>query len=201
MPTGFTEDLCKKDIPFEHFVLNCARACVGSMRDSSGPLPKRFSPSSYYKEEIRKDEAKLAALKAMSAGEIQAAAKKDHRKALKAYERHVAEVKVLRDRLITMRFKVATWEPPSQDHDGLKKFMIQQLDNIIENDGQVLDAPPKKKSGKDWKAEKIVCLENEITYNQEAQRKEIQQAKRDTLWVERLRDSLEAPAPDRTMKG
>lgn len=196
MPTPYTNDLCKKDIPFEKFVLNCARACVGSMRDSSGPLPERFKPSDHYEKEIRQDQAKLAALKAMTDGQAEAAAEKDYEKALKDHEQYVLEVKKCRERLMAMRTKVAGWQP-SRDHEGLQKFMLDQLDDTIERDGQVLEDSPEKKSAKAWKAEKVASLKDDIAYNQEAQRKAIRDAENDTLWVERLRDNLEALARDR----
>lgn len=193
MPTGYTEELTKKDVSFEKFVLTCAKAFLGRMKETSGPIPESFKPSGYYENEIRKDQDKLASLRAMSAEQVQAAAEKDYEKAEREYERHVSEVKDCRDRLITMRARVSAWDPPSRDHDGLRKFMLEQLDDTIEHDGQVLGDPPEKKNGKDWKAEKIDYLVEEIAYNEKEQRKEIREVEYDTLWVKRLRDSFEMP--------
>lgn len=196
MPTGFTEDLCKKDVPFEKFVLNCARACIGSMRDSSGPLPERFSPPTYYRDEIRKDQAKLAALKAMTAAEVEDAADRDYTKALQEREKYVAEVKERRERLMAMRTRVAAWLPPTRDHEGLRQFMIEQLDLTLKHDGEVLGDPPEKTTAKEWKANRIAYLEDEIASNEESQRKAVRDAEHDTLWVERLRDNLDMLARD-----
>ena len=193
MPTGYTYELTKKDVPFERFVLTCAKAFLGRMKEMSGPIPDHFDISDYHGKEIQQAQAKLASVKAMSDEQAQAEADKDHKKELKDRERYVQEVKAISERLMAMRAQVAGWQLPSRDYEGLHKFMIEQLDDTLDQDGQVLGDEPAKKSGKQWKADKIAYLEDEIAYNEKQQRKEILDAERDNLWVKELRDSLETP--------
>lgn len=193
MATGYTAELTKKDVPFEKFVLTCAKAFLIRMRDRSGLIPARFEPFNYHEEEVRKNNVKLASLRAMSVKQANAEADKDYKKALKDRARYVEEVRLLRERLMTMRAKVTTWKPPSGDHEGLQKFMIQQLEDTLGHDGQVLGAPPEKKSGKDWKTGKISDLEDEIAYDEKRHQEEIRMVDRDNLWVRQLRGSLETP--------
>lgn len=193
MPTGYTEELTKKDVSFERFVLTCAKAFLGRMKEMSGPIPEHFSPSDYDEKEIRQNQVKLASLEAMSDEQAQAAADKDYEKAFKDRERYTQEVRALRERLMAMRTKVADWQLPSRDHEGLREFMIEQLDYTIDHDGKVLGDPPKKKSGKDLKAEKVAYLKDEIAYHEKKQRTEIRDTEQDNLWVKQLRDSLETP--------
>ena len=193
MPTGYTQELTEKDVPLERFVLTCAKAFISRMKEMSGPIPKQFKPSDYYEKEIRQVMAKLTSLKAMSAKQAQAESDKDYEKAQKDRERYVQEVTALSERLMAMRAQVAGWQPPTNDHQGLKDFMIQQLCDTLDHDGKVLGDPPEKKSGRDWKAYKIADLEERLVYYEKEQRKEILNVEDSNLWVKRLRDSLETP--------
>ena len=53
MPTGYTAAIAK-DITFNDFVMQCAKAMLIMMRDepANAPIPERFEPGSHYVNKI-----------------------------------------------------------------------------------------------------------------------------------------------------
>jgi hypothetical protein len=194
MPTGYTAKLCNEEVPFTEFVLTCARA-FGALIDMKGDpldkeIPEKFKPSSYHVEAIEEAKADLAKVRTMSAGEANAAAIDEYNKALAEHERSESKRKATKDRLVAMRSRVADWNPPTEDHQGLKDFMIQQLNDTIRWDGAVHAFETKKLSGSDWKANRIAELEHDIEYHTEEHQKEVRLVNERNAWVCELRKSL-----------
>lgn len=196
MPTGYTAELCDKDVAFEKFVLLCARAfgaCIEMKEDSLGvPIPEKFEPNDHHNQKLMKARRQLGALLEMSRQECDEAADLEYVESMKAYENHIAQVGACRNRLLGMRMKVADWVPPTPDHEGLKKFMIQQLDETLKYDGLTCLSVPKKKTGDLWRASKVEALEWDIEYHEKERRKEVESVEEKNRWIADLRASLKA---------
>lgn len=196
MPTGYTAELCEKDVPFEKFALDCARAfgALILMRDEpkDAKIPDKFEPNDYNAKALAKAKKELSALKAMTLDVAKQSAADEHRKAVREYDKHVSEVKATANRLHAMRSKVADWTPPSPDHQGLKDFMIEQIDTTLKHDGRVWRDVPVLMSGKAWLESNIEAAERSVQYHMEEARKEVERAEGRTLWVKQLRASLKS---------
>src|ERR1017187_4280321 len=142
MPTGFTAPLIEKDgLTFQAFALACARAfgaCI-DMRDdpSDTPIPDTFQPSDYHVRALAEARLQVEELTSMSIPaqlNYGAGLKKQD---LTSHQQGLKKAKEAYGRLFTMRKKVVEWHAPSPDHQGLKDFMLQQIDDTIKFDDYV----------------------------------------------------------------
>ena len=195
MPTGYTEELYKKEIPFEQFVMTCARACGPciSMRDMSlsAKIPAKFEPDVYHKNESEKAKETIERLSAMTTEECEAAAEKEYKASKAMHEKAKIEREELRDRLMAMRTKVADWKPPSKHHEELKKFMISQLDDAIKHDASPWTHEAVKRTAAAWRSENLADARSEQKYHANEYKKEVDGVAFANRWLAELRESLE----------
>jgi hypothetical protein len=137
MPTGYTCDI-KDGISFEKFALICARAfgaCISMREDSlDTPIPEELTPSDYHEKQIKKAELELEELKAMSMEDAQEKAKKEWQSEWDNHRRIIDENAKLRRLYEDMLMNVYCWTPPTTEHNGLKKFMEEQILSSIDFD-------------------------------------------------------------------
>jgi hypothetical protein len=123
MPTGYTTDIYNgKDVSFRDFALNCARAfgaCIMQRDDPADEKPKIMPEESYHTEELKK----LGKFKKPTKAEFDSY----------VIER-IADCKETIDKMKKLQTaynkkieEAQNWNPPTPEHEGLKKFMIQQL--------------------------------------------------------------------------
>lgn len=194
MPTGYTSELCKKDVSFKKFVMTCARAmgaCI-SMRDSSldTPVPSEFRPDEYHRKELLKATEELRRLTRMSEGQAGVRAEGEYRAELSRHEKHVREAEQTKKRLLVMLAKVCEWQPPTPEHVDLKHFMVQQLEETLKHDGRVYGSPPTKKEPKVWLEEQLARAKRDIEYHGNEQKKEEERCLERNRWILDLRNSL-----------
>ena len=131
MPTGYTALL--HDDPnatFADFALRCARNCGAliAMRDEPLDAPiAEFEPAPYYADAVARDEAEVARLEAMDEAEALAFGRRTISEHAGRYERTASEKRALQRRFRAMREEAEAWAPPTDDHAGLKSFMLEQL--------------------------------------------------------------------------
>lgn len=199
MPTGYTAAVSDgKVTTLEQFALDCARqfgACI-TLRDEPGGgdrIPEKFEPSDFNARRRVEDEVELHRVEAMTPAEAQSAAEAE-REAEEAQERRYAENRrQTRERYEAMLAKVHGWRPPTEEHDGLKNFMVQQLRESIEFDcrdwlAKATVAP--RPSGAEWRERKMAQLRDSIARNTKAHMEEVARCEKRTAWVRALRDSL-----------
>jgi hypothetical protein len=196
MPTAYTADI-KDGIDFKTYAMNCARAfgaCV-MLRDEPGGgdrIPEAFEPSDYHLKAMEKARSELEALEAMTPAECERAAAKawdddetirlmcleNKRKQREAYEAMLA--------------KAAAWKAPTPDHEGLRKFMCEQIEQSIDFDcgGDYDNTPIVRLTGEAWVASELArCLRN-VQYHEKEYADEVSRAATRTEWVRALRAAL-----------
>jgi len=198
MPTGYTCDIAK-DISFNQFVMNCARAfgaCI-EMRDDpmDKPIPKEFKPTSYHKKSLETAQKQMEKLLNMTPEQMARAAKREYKQEIKSTDEYIEEKKVLEAKYTAMLDKVVLWEPPSKEHHELKKFMIEQITGSIDFDCK-LDYWIEKRnkivelSVKEWLAKEKKRIQWDIDYHTKEQKEEEERASGRTMWIKQLRESL-----------
>jgi hypothetical protein len=192
MPTGYTADI-KDGISFEKFVLNCAKAfgaCI-TMRDESSdtPIPEKFEPSSYDKKALDKANHELKEFESITDEYWENKTVEYNKERLQNYNERVEENKRLKKLYKDMLAKVNAWIPPTKEHEGLKKFMIEQITSSIEYD--IYDwEKPKKITSKKLKNNTYQSILHNITYHSKAYSEEIERTDGRNIWIEQLRNSL-----------
>lgn len=136
MPTSYTSIIHDRDdATFAEFVWTCARAFGAfiEQRDDSLNTPPvmKETPASFYDTNLHAAEASLRRFDAMSDAELMAEQESYITDARRNAEEGIRKTEALRSRYESMLAAVEAWEPPTRDHQGLKDFMRQQLDDSI----------------------------------------------------------------------
>jgi hypothetical protein len=209
MPTGYTATLMEKGQAFPDFVLLCARAMVATimLRDEplDAPIPE-FQPSDYAAKRLEESKTELARLLAMTDEEKIAFGQSKKDAAIERNKKWIADQQAENARLIEMRDKVKAWQPPTSDHDGLKNFMLEQLEISMNSvdyyEREIIAAKQSfardyydKAFARDYYDKAVAEAQRGIEYNAEEDRKERERTDARNRWVRELRASLNANAP------
>jgi len=197
MPTGYTAQLMEKGQDFRSFVLTCARgmgACVMQRDDPMDQPPAKQKPSDYHAKAIKEAEKTLAKLKAMSQAKARAFGEEARSKELSRLKQSQIRAQEEEARLDRMALQVKSWSPPTNDHQGLKDFMLQQIE--VSKSGDWMEKYVKEaedKSPEMYFSEALSKAARDIKYHTEEHAKEIARTNERNEWIEQLYRSL----PDR----
>jgi hypothetical protein len=139
MPTGYTADIVDGKIStFKEFAKKCMRAFGATIHMRDEPLEKEYkkrTPDDYYYSRVQETESKLVkALKAPDKFFIDM--EMDRLKSHYSYhKKKIEERKGTYERLASILEETENWNPPTEEHVGIKDFMIQQLEETIKYDG------------------------------------------------------------------
>lgn len=200
MPTGYTSDIYEdKEVTLRDFILRCARGmgALVMMRDDPLDAPIReFEPSDYHAKAIAATRARLDALADMRADEIERQAEGAHAKAFDLWRQRRDERLVLRDRYEAMLNEVKAWQPPTPDHEGLRKFMVEQLEESIRFDcSSKFDEPPVREPTGAWFTQQVQKAQHDLDYHVEENAKEVARTAERNAWVRALKESLPSAVP------
>lgn len=195
MPTGYTAELMKKGMPFEKFVMTCARAfgALITMRDEplSAPI-KEFKPSDYHLKEI--DEAKnlVRLLENMNSGERITEGNNLIKMRQKDVNRCIAKETKENAFLEDMEKQVREWTPPSSEHRELRTFMLDQI-MISKNNVTYWKKELSKAMSLDPMSEfcsKLARAYDDIVYHEKEYAEEVERVNGRNKWIKQLKDSL-----------
>ena len=196
MPTGYTAIIDDNpSVTFEQFLWRCTRAmgaCV-MMRDDpfDTPIPESFQPSDYYPNRIAEMQAERDKVALLTDEECDVEARKAFDEEQSANTSYAVERTTSSDRYDAMQKAVEGWEPPTPDHQGLKDFMLEQL-----NTGRPYSYTPSQSkllSGVEWKQEKLQRLDENIRDCTAENEREIQRTNERNEWLKQLRESVPPP--------
>lgn len=194
MPTGYTSDLYNgKDVKFKDFAMSCARnfGALITMRDEAhdAKIPDKFEPSSYHKDALIKASKNRTFTKRMTARQAARGAEQAYQTATAGFIKLKRETDARRERYKNMIAEASVWIPPTDDHVGLRKFMIDQLTESIKYDCREYKQP-KRQTPEEWQAQKLKDALWHVEYHTEELKKERERCKERTDWVQQLRASL-----------
>ena len=195
MATGYTMDIHDgKPVTFDQFALKCSRALGAAImqRDESPDVEIRMCElDDYYATNVEKAQAKLDDASALSDAEWLSLQADELEEAKKFSEEYIAERDAVRSRYTQMLEQVEGWVPPTGEHEGLKKFMIEQLQDSIKWDcGDYTPHVPEALPVHEYRAKKIESLAKSLGYAAESLAKEKALVASQNAWVTALRDSL-----------
>jgi hypothetical protein len=195
MATGYTH-IIGEGVSFRKFALTCARAFGATidMRDDplDAPIPDTFTPSNYHLEALEKAKAELTEVIALTDEQIAELAIADYNAEVKALADSRAERDALRAKYDAMLDQVKAWEVPTEEHQGLKDFMISQITESIEHDcnGSYFDRTATLLSNVEWLEKRSTAIRWSLKYHTESHAKEIASTTSRSKWVNDLRASL-----------
>lgn len=191
MTTGYTQSVEEAKITtLKDFVLLCSRAFGARITERDSKLTTDWKPykadTSYHEKSLKAAKAKLEEVQRTKGWAI--LTRKYNENALASWKKAQAENVKTTARLQAMLEQVEGWEPPSEDHKGLKKFMVEQLTSSIDH---VYDSPkPAKLTASAFKAATLKSARWEVDYHTKGMAEEIQRTNERNLWMERLLRSI-----------
>lgn len=195
MPTGYTAPVQSGKITdFAAFAMQCARAfgALITMRDESpeAPIPERFEPTDHHARELQVAVARLAELQAMTPEEVARASVKAHADAYTSWLERERTRREQRGRYELMLAQVDAWEPPTDAHEGLKRFMREQLTESIRFDCGEPYPEPVSPGPAEWLATQVEKAEWSAAYHTKADQEERERVEGRNRWLAALRASL-----------
>lgn len=197
MPTTYTSFVAdNENFTFPEFAMLCARdfGALASMRDEplEAPVPERFEPDDFYRKEYEAAKAEYDAFIANPPTEEELSKEYDEYVAMQK-EQHakvIADKRERRGRYERMLTKVLKWEPPTPDHQALRRFMIQQLQESIEFDCTEYDlALPDREQYVSYGMDPEV-YRGRRDRNLAKWKSEVERVAKINRWLKNLRDSL-----------
>ena len=191
MPTGYTIDIYNgKDVSFKDFALNCARAfgaCVMQRDDPADEKPKIMPEESYHADKLKE------------IGKFKKPTKTKFNNYIKeqtAYWQESIDKKKKLQIAYDIKIKEAqNWTPPTPEHEGLKKFMIEQLTESMKFDCDGDFYESELISLKALTYEKYVLkekseYERSIVFHTEYLKKDLNTIRQRNKWIQDLYNSL-----------
>jgi len=139
MPTGYTAgiiDGTTKD--FNEFATQCMRAFGTTIHMRDERTDKAYKPrvpSDYHSKALQAAKEKLNKAETMTDGELVEMRKKEIEESKKYHIESIEKTNKAKKALDDMLLKAKDFNPPTEEHEGIAKFMIEQLEQTIEFDG------------------------------------------------------------------
>jgi hypothetical protein len=203
MPTGYTADVGDgKVTDFRTFALRCARnfgATIMQRDDPMDALPKPREVGDYYPKRVAEAKAEIIRLETMTLAEAEREAAKEYEAAIASDAEYKAKREETRARYEAMLAEVEAWEPPKDEHAGLKKFMTEQLRSSIDFDCADYSTERVQYSPSVWLAKARQKAASDLAYAEKHLAEEIERCEGANQWITALYESLSRPpAEDRT---
>jgi hypothetical protein len=182
---------------FADFAMECARAfgALATMRDdpTEAEVPDVFEPSPYYEENVTKAEARLRELEGWTLDQWREFETSRVAEETELHRKHSVEEGERRVRYEAMLAQAQAWVPPTDEHDGLREFMVDQIKSSIEfdcGDGSYPD-PFERPVGVVRDTE-IMHAKATLLRARGSRDDEIERCRTRTEWVRALRVSLDS---------
>jgi hypothetical protein len=195
MPTGYTAKLQERDLTFPEFAMICVRAmgvCV-TMREEGDnvQIPEEFTPSDHHKKALEKAQEDLSALEVMNLDDAKKIAHAEYLTKKKNEREFHKKREITYARYQLMLSKVQKWNPPTPEHGGFKKFMIDQLTESIKFDCEGFTREEyTEKTPAIWISTERCRLLKDIAYHAKEYQEELKRVAGRNLWLKQFRDSL-----------
>lgn len=210
MPSGYTQKIVEGEQSFEEFFYTAVRA-MGSfvhMRDYDLGAPLRLPEDDFVTKgseqdvakrlaDVRRYERELRDELAKTHEEIEAEFERDKAKQWAEYKETYARRLPIYERVQRLRAQVADWVPPTPEHEGFKKFMLQQLDETTKWDAELPKEPTFPDTAAEYHAQEVKYLEDRVKLyrkwlQEEIDSPDVQQSRID--WIKDLIKSVPPPA-------
>jgi len=195
MPTGYTYEVKDGNVTeFREFALRCARAMgagVTQRDEDSGSQIKLRKVDEYYLDRVEVCSEDIETAERQGDDYWAKLQEESIAKATAYRQEYVAERDRTRSRYESMLEQARSWEPPTEEHRGLKDFMIQQLEDSIEFDcGSYEPSVPEALPVSEYRKQELGRMSEELSSALKRLAEETERVRSQNEWVLALRDSL-----------
>jgi hypothetical protein len=205
MPTGYTAGVVDGTIKtFKDFAKSCMRAFGATVHMRDEPLSNGYRkriPDSYYYDNLKEAKKNLSDLETLPDQHFIDKEHKSIKEDIRHYSKKVKEIKEIKERLDVMIAETSEWVPPTEDHVEFKNFMIKQLQDTLERDGDasywenLLEESYKKLESPidldSIKKDLRESYEYDVETRQKRLDEEIERCESANEWVDKLLKSVE----------
>ena len=204
MPTGYTAHIEDGEITTgKEFLRLCTRAfgIAIDVKDEplSTPTPSSFEPSPFYKESYDRALKKLEEVNKMTFDEAKNQMKADYEKRISDYKAYAERETAMNEKYAKVRKEVEEWIPPTEEHEGLKKFALEQIDMSMTKQKYIDEYLEKSKEEFDDSDEAVQNYINDIVdyYQRDIERsykswqEELERTRSKNEWMTKFLESLE----------
>lgn len=200
MPTGYTCGVQDGTITgLKDYMLNCAKGfgAFMHMRDNSISTNVEYRKASdYYINKLDEVKMEYERFMKLTDEDIQVEIDKNYEKTIRNKQEGLKKFKEGKQRYFNMLQKVREWEAPTEEHNNLKKFAIEQLENSLDfdySDGSLkyYEESPSKETVQEYKAWKLKDCLKDMEYYSKAYREEMERVEEANQWIKDLVGSFE----------
>lgn len=196
MATGYVHPVADgKVTTLREFALLCARGMMAlvTMRDEplDAPIPDQLEPNTaHHDEKLATAKADMERIAGLSVADARKAAAEDYDARLKEYRDWQSSANAEMSRCQAMLERVNAWEGGPE---GLKTFMVEQLNRSIGDGKPVQYDAPVMKTADEWQADALRRASRDVAYHTVEREKEIHRTEERNKWLADLRRSLPPP--------
>ena len=160
---------------------------------------KKQAPSTYHSEQIERANKQIGEINSLSDEELIINRKKQIAESIEDYRLSKAKNVDLASRYTKMIEEAKKWTPSTDEHMGIKKFMIEQLEESLKFDCggtfyddtiKSLEEEFKTLDGSKIRKEFLEDKEKNIEYHTTEHKKEVERCEKNNLFVEQFFNSL-----------
>ena len=201
MPTGYTAgilDGTTKD--FNQFAKHCSRAYIMHLRDE--PMDSEYKKrevSDYHTKAIEKAKTELKQADSLSDEELIIQEKNRLIESKKYHLESKEKDELNKIKMDSFLEKAKQYVPPTENHQGIAKFMIEQLEKTIEFDCNsnyhideliTIDSKIEKVNADDIRSEMKVKATKDIAYHTKEHEADVKRCREHNQWYEDFIKSL-----------
>ena len=198
MPTGYTAPIeDNANFTFEDYIWRCAKAHLMEYRDKGMNEPVKledstFNDNGYHQKELKEAFQKRKDFNTLTDAELKELYKQNMYDRLDKAEEALKKALEMKVRYDSFLEQAKAWEPPTDKHENLKKFMIDQIEqSTAYNDveyykNQLIEIG--QQSFEDYIKVEKDSLEWHVSYHTEQMGKSIKRDNGRTEWVRALID-------------
>lgn len=203
MPTGYTARIENDEITTgKEFLRLCTRAfgIAIDVKDEplSTPTPSSFELSPFYKESYDRALKKLEEANKMTFDEAKIQMRADYEKRISDYKRCVKRETAMNKKYAKVRKEVEEWIPPTEEHEGIKKFALEQIDMSMTKQKYLDEYLEKSKEEFDDSDEAVQKYINDnIQYCKDSLdraykswKEEIERTEKKNIWIQKFLESI-----------
>lgn len=163
------------------------------------PTKTKFEPSPYYADAYNSACDALRDAKSISFDEAKLRLKSKHHKKVEDCKKCAEKYSDLRNKYLKVRQEIEKWMPPTSEHEGIKKFALEQIDMCIPCVESINKFIDKSKEPLDLSDESITKFiedniaqcKRDVEYYKKSMDAEYERVQEKQDWMDKFLTSLE----------
>ena len=203
MPTGYTAYIEDGDITTgKEFLKLCTRAfgVAIDLKDEplSVPTPTHFEPDTYYKERYEKALEDFNEANNLTFDNAKIQMKAAYEKRISDYKSRAEKESLMNEKYTKVRKEIEEWIPPTEEHQSLKKFALEQIDMCITKQEYIDEYLEKSKevfddsneAVKKYIGDNIQCCKDNLDRAYKSWKEELERTEKKNIWIKKFLESI-----------